>query len=138
MPDETFERQRICYEQNCHTFRGLNDIMWQVPVIAMTLTGGLWYGVGSMPVALLVKQALLLFSAVVNVGLILVIRRTRTVMGAYLDRIKEFHPMAFAAPSPGTSFLQRDGIVRDTMSVLMGFGALLSLLGVLFLPCIER
>ena len=28
--------------------RSLNQIMWQVPMIAMTLTGGLWYAVATM------------------------------------------------------------------------------------------
>ena len=36
------------YEQNYEQFRSLNQIMWQIPVLAMTLTGGLWFGVSSI------------------------------------------------------------------------------------------
>jgi hypothetical protein len=43
-----FERDKVCYEQNCEHMRSLNQIMWQVPMIAMTLTGGLWYAVATM------------------------------------------------------------------------------------------
>ena len=42
-----FEKEKVCYEQNCQTFRSLNQLMWQVPIIAMTVTGGLWFGVGT-------------------------------------------------------------------------------------------
>jgi len=136
--DEPFERERVCYEQNCETFRGLNNIMWQVPVIAMTLTGGLWYGVGSMPLDAVVKRALLLFGAIGNVGLVLVIIRTRTVMGAYLKKIKEFAPAAFVEPPPSELFWLKDGGVRTTMSLLMLIGAFMSFLGFLFLPCIQQ
>lgn len=138
MSDETFDRQRVCYEQNCETFRSLNNIMWQVPVIAMTLTGGLWYGVAGMDVSPAVQRALLLFSSVANVGLILVITRTRAVMSAYLKRIREFYPGAFADPVEGKFFWQKNESVRKTMSWLMGIGALISFLGFLLLPCIEH
>jgi protein strawberry notch len=36
------------YEQNYQQFRSLNQIMWQIPVLAMTLTGGLWFGVSTI------------------------------------------------------------------------------------------
>jgi hypothetical protein len=49
--DREFERQKLCYEQNCEQMRSLNQIMWQVPIIAMTLTGGLWYGVATLSAA---------------------------------------------------------------------------------------
>jgi len=36
---------KAAYEQNYQHFRSLNQIMWQIPVLATTLTGGLWFGV---------------------------------------------------------------------------------------------
>ena len=136
MPDENFDRQRVCYEQNCETFRALNNIMWQVPVIAMTLTGGLWYGVATMHVTLVVRQGLLLFSTMGNIGLIFVINRTRRVMGAYLQRIEEFSPDAFPVRSKSRFFWMRDNGVLITMSGLMAIGAFMSFVGLLVLPCI--
>ena len=38
---EEFERSKLCYEQNFEHARTLNAQMNQVPVLAMTLTGGL-------------------------------------------------------------------------------------------------
>ena len=81
--NETFEREKLCYEQNCEQMRSLNQIMWQVPIIAMTLTGGLWYGVATLgAVQAGVRMALLLFGAAANIALILVIQRVRFVMAA--------------------------------------------------------
>jgi len=36
------------YEQNYQQFRSFNQIMWQIPVLAMTLTDGLWFGVSTI------------------------------------------------------------------------------------------
>ena len=36
------------FEQNHETFRSLNHQMWQIPLISMTLTGGLWFGVSKV------------------------------------------------------------------------------------------
>ena len=46
MSDNDFEREKVCYEQNFEQARSLNGQMNQVPVLAMTLTGGLWFAAG--------------------------------------------------------------------------------------------
>lgn len=35
--NEQFEKDKICYEQHSESFRNLNNQMWQVPIIAMTV-----------------------------------------------------------------------------------------------------
>src|SRR6266498_110400 len=95
--NEDFERAKTSYEQNCEQFRSLNQVMWQVPVIAMTLTGGLWFGaatVGDMPGF---QYLLLLLAALANLGLVVVLSRVRFVMGEYLNVIKAFDPRSFVA-----------------------------------------
>lgn len=70
--------------------------MWQVPVIAMTLTGGLWFGaarVGDMPGF---QYLLLLLAVLSNVGLAIVLTRVRHV-GQYLEAMKAFNEGAHVA-----------------------------------------
>ena len=121
------ERAKICYEQNFEQFRSLNQIMWQVPVIAMTLTGGLWFGaasVGSMPGF---QYLLLLLAAVSNLGLIFVLTRLRQVMNAYLTAIEQFNPSTFVA-AKGEGFLGRAPVVT-TFRILLLMSALISIGG---------
>jgi hypothetical protein len=66
-----FERDKVCYEQNCQQLRHLNQIMWQVPTIAMTVTGALWYAVSATQFDHRLKAGILVFAALANIGLIL-------------------------------------------------------------------
>jgi hypothetical protein len=127
-----FERDKVCYEQNCEHMRSLNQIMWQVPMIAMTLTGGLWYAVATMKgIDTIARIAMLVFSLFANVGLVLMINRVRDVIGAYLDKIKSFNPDSFVDVPSSKKCLWafRDRGVCTTFSVLMGIAAFISLLG---------
>ena len=128
MSDFDFEKEIVCYEQNCQQMRSLNQIMWQVPMIAMTLTGGLWYGVStSSALDPGTKGILFLFCTAANICMIFVIQRVRSVMAAYLFKIKEFHPSGFA----DTHNLDKQGFLKErgvcnTFSILMFIAALLS------------
>jgi len=128
MSDDAFEIGKVCYEQNCLQMRSLNQIMWQVPMIAMTLTGGLWFGASSSqnldPAA---KTLLFIFCALGDVAMIFVIQRVRSVMDAYLDQIKNFSPVNYA----DTKKLSHQGFLKErgvcnTFSLLMGCAAFLS------------
>jgi hypothetical protein len=95
------DRQKACYEQNFEQARSLNVQMNNVPVLAMTLTGGLWFGAGvtqNLPTE--IRFALLLFAGLCNLALILAILRIRDVLESYLEKIKEFHPQSFASGRP--------------------------------------
>jgi len=76
------------YEQNYQQFRSLNQIMWQIPVLAMTLTGGLWFGVSTIDENAMLVTVLLLTAVAGNVMLCGVLVRFRHVMGCYLDWLK--------------------------------------------------
>jgi len=41
------DRSTVIYQQNYEEFRSLNKVMWQVPVLVMTFTGGIWFGIES-------------------------------------------------------------------------------------------
>jgi DNA polymerase III epsilon subunit-like protein len=130
--NKDFERAKVCYEQNCQHMRSLNQIMWQVPIAAMTLTGGLWYAVATLSgVGMGIKYLLLLFAAIANSLLILVLRRVRLVMAAYMVKIKEFNPAGFAVTESqqARKWLKKDGLVANLFCALLGFAALMSLAG---------
>lgn len=125
--NEEFERAKASFEQNFEQLRSLNQIMWQVPVIAMTLTGGLWFGaasVGDMPGF---QYLLLILAAIANLGLMVVLVRVRFVMGQYIDAVKNFHPASHVA-ADGT-WLHRSHTVAITFRLLLLFSAAISLLG---------
>jgi hypothetical protein len=84
-----FERDRVAYQENAAHLRSLNQYLWQVPTIAITLTGGLWFGVTKIDFAL-AKVGLLAFAAVADLLLILVIFRVRHLFGQYLEAQKGF------------------------------------------------
>jgi hypothetical protein len=56
--------------------RALNALMWQVPGIAVAVTGGLWYGTSTIADDT-AKAAVLGFTAVINALLIIVLWRVR-------------------------------------------------------------
>ena len=129
--NKDFERAKVCYEQNCESLRSLNQIMWQVPIVAMTLTGGLWYAVATQSaLGIGIKYMLLSFGTAANVLLIFVLQRVRSVMAAYLVKIKEFDPDSFADTQSehATKWLRERG-VANTFCVLLLIAALMSFAG---------
>ena len=132
---EKFERERVCYEQNSEQARSLNVQMNQVPVLAMTVTGGLWFAAGTIEnVNSVVRFCLLMFAGGCNLALIASLLRIRDIFDSYLEKLKEFHPGSFADGKPGNA---RANFLTDYSMVfiycsLMGVGSLLSFCGALF------
>src|SRR6266568_1142762 len=118
LQNDKLEREKLCYQQNFEQFRSLNQIMWQVPIIAMTLTGGLWFGVAKIDVQS-AQCALLALAVLGNSGLIAVLHRTRFVMAKYLVKIEEFYPKAFVA-ADGERVLERGSTVVAIFQILLG------------------
>lgn len=120
--NEQFERDKLCYEQNCEMFRSLNQIMWQVPLIAMTLTGGLWFGVSKIADHLSFRIALLILAAIGNFALCVVLWRVRYIMGEYLKVIRSFNHSGFV-DARGVGALTRPKVViRAFMAMLLTAG----------------
>lgn len=129
--NEVFEREKLCYEQNCENLRSLNQIMWQVPMIAMTLTGGVWYAVATLPAMTTnIKYGLLVFVMAADIFLIFVLQRVRSVMAAYLSKIEEFHRPGFAdtKSTQATGWLKERG-VANTFCALLFIAAVMSFVG---------
>lgn len=85
------DKEQIIYEQNCQDFRQLNNVLWQVPVLSMTLTGGILFGISAVQNAPLIQIALWLLLASSNIGFIFVLLRLRKgVMERILDAKREY------------------------------------------------
>ena len=112
-----FEREKLCYEQNCEHMRSLNQIMWQVPMIAMTLTGGLWYAVATVKgMDSIARIGMLGFSAIANF---------------HLTKMEQFYPAGYVnagADRNRLPFFRNRGVCL-TFSVLMGIAASFSVIG---------
>ena len=115
------------YNQNHQAFRSLNQQMWQIPLISMTLTGGLWFGLSRVEDQRLFQMALLLLAFIGNTALIVVIHRLRFVMEKYLDWLKAEFREGHVEPL-GKRWYQKSFVVRTSFQVMLGLTALVSLL----------
>jgi SAM-dependent methyltransferase len=134
-PNTDHDFQLAAFNQNHEAFRSLNQQMWQIPLIAMTLTGGLWFGVSRTEDFALFTMALLFLAGVANVALIVVLYRLRYVMGLYLGWLKTAHPGG-AVVAEGTNRFNRQYVVRWAFQVMLGLAALVSF-GLLILSAVQ-
>ena len=122
--------EKEAYEQNYQQFRSLNQIMWQIPVLAMTLTGGLWFGVSKIEDRPLLAIMLLLTAVVGNLTLAAILLRFRFVMSRYLAWLKDTFPAGFVdARDPDNDmsrvkrFFAKEERVRQMFSFLLCWAA---------------
>lgn len=114
------------YQQNYQQFRSLNQIMWQIPVLATTLTGGLWFGVSRILDNPLLVTTLLSTAIFGNLTFVAILFRFRHVMGCYLAWLKQASASSFvdASANVGTGnwlerFCNRDKTVRSLFSIML-------------------
>lgn len=117
--------QLAAYNQNWETFRSLNNLMWQIPLIAMTLTGGLWFGVSTVKDMPYFAAGLLFLAGCGNIGLMLTLHRLRYIMAQYLDWSKATYAAGHVS-APGTSWRTGNEMVRRIFQALLGLAALIS------------
>ncbi|MCB5186149.1 hypothetical protein LG201_13120 [Methylobacillus gramineus] len=122
-----FEKKRVCFEQNSEHLRSLNGLMWQVPLIAMTLTGGLWFGIAQLNPNKTVVMGVLILAAATNFGLIFVMLRMRYIFSQILLKTKEFYPTGIANTT-GHCFL-KNWLVVFIFSLLLLYASISSLVG---------
>lgn len=84
------DKDALIYEQNCQEFRSLNGFFWQVPLIMMTLNGGLWYSVASLDLGISAQRGVLVFAVLANLVMVVGLWRLRSVMQALLIDIHAF------------------------------------------------
>lgn len=84
------DREALVYQQNCEEFRSLNGFFWQIPLIMMTLNGGLWYSVASLDLGLQAQRGILSFAAFANIVMVFGLQRIRNIMEHLLVSIRRF------------------------------------------------
>jgi hypothetical protein len=114
-----FDREKACYEQNFQQFRAMNQIMWQVPLLAVSITGGLWYAAFAVTDMAQFRGPIFLLSGTLNLVLIAVLWRIRLVMGAYLKKLEAFHPAAFVKAEGKGLFNRQYTVIVAFSSVLL-------------------
>lgn len=126
MSDEQANALQIAaYNQNWETFRSLNNLMWQIPLIAMTLTGGLWFGVSTVKNMPYFAAGLLFLAGCGNIGLMLTLRRLRYIMAQYLSWSKATFPPGHVS-APGEAWFTGNETVRRIFQTLLGIAAIIS------------
>jgi SAM-dependent methyltransferase len=124
--DEMAHAERLAaYDQNSQHFRALNGLMWQIPLIGMTLTGGLWFGVTKAESSPHFQLALLLLAGVGNIGLIVILQRLRFIMGQYLIWLEEFGQSNFVSAKDGQGLAQ-PYMVRYVFQLILLIAAMVS------------
>jgi len=88
---DTPPKEQIIYQQQCEDFRSLNNIFWRVPLLAMTITGGIGFAIGTVSFNPVVQKALLYFIALCDIGFVIILWRLRvSVMDRLLTEICQF------------------------------------------------
>jgi hypothetical protein len=138
-----FEREKLCYQQNFEHARSLNHQMNQIPTLAMTLTGGLWFAAGvTERMEETMRFGLLLFASICDFSLALAILRVRDVFNSYLEKVRTFHPASYSDGHPTSPKLgwMGDYSMVSVYCTLMITAALLSIIGAFafYWPYAER
>jgi len=84
-----YKKEELQYVEAGQHLRSLNQLMWQVPSLAIALTGGLWYG-ATLVSDETMRRYLLGFSAGVDLLTIVTLLRLRSVIGVHIDYQKRF------------------------------------------------
>lgn len=137
LTDEQIEHDKLlaAFEQNHQSFRSLNQQMWQIPLISMTLTGGLWFGVSKVEDFPVFQLALLALAGLGNAALFIVILRLRFVMGCHLTWLQEnFEPGYVSAK--GKEWYNKPFVVRTSFQFMLVLASIISL--VLFIMTLNE
>ena len=128
--DPELERRKTIFQQDCEDFRSLNTILWQIPVIVSTLTGGLWFGVTKIGNDTFIKASLFFLAGVVNIAFVIVLWRLRNgVMQPILEAIHNYQ----GRPTPRQRY-----IVIIVFTVILLISAMISFTGLIRILCASR
>lgn len=87
----SYKQAELHYQEAGHHLRSLNQIMWQVPGMAIAITGGLWYGATTVDQEA-PRIGVLVFAAFVDLLTIPIIWRLRSIIGTHIETQKDFFP----------------------------------------------
>ena len=124
-----FEKDKIAYVQHSESFRHLNSQMWQVPIIAMTLTGGLWFGVFTSNMTDIFAGWLLVFAGLCDLFFIPILWRVRHIMSLLINKLNTFNPDYAIKPAnsaEGNCLVKRDKLVVGLFTIMLFIASCIS------------
>lgn len=117
-----YRKQELRYLEAGQHLRSLNQLMWQVPGMAIAITGGLWYGATTVD-SDVPRIWVFLFAGIVDVLTIVILWRLRALIQIQID-----YQLAFEGMEKQDGW-KRTVIVSWTIALLAA--ALVSLVGAL-------
>lgn len=111
------KREELSFLEAGQHLRSLNQQLWQVPGMAIAVTGGIWYGAASISNDL-AKILVLLFALSVDILTIVVLLRLRNVIQTQIDLQNKFSSISTG----------KGRVVVRCWSTLLAIAALLSLI----------
>lgn len=125
----SFEKELASFSHNSEHLRHLNSQMNHVPIISISLTGGLWYAVSLDAASENTQFLLLIFAAICNVCFIAICLRIRDVLQSCLEQIESFHPGSFANGQPAVPILglkNKGHLMISSYTFMMFIAAIIS------------
>ncbi|WP_312669534.1 hypothetical protein [Stutzerimonas nitrititolerans] len=114
----TLKEKELSFLEAGQHLRSLNQQLWQVPGMAIAVTGGIWFGAASIN-GELPKALALLFAAIVDILTIFVLWRLRKIIQIQIDLQNKFNNRTES----------KGRIVVICWSTLLALAATLSILG---------
>lgn len=115
-----YRKSELQYLEAGQHMRSLNQLMWQVPGMAIAATGGLWYGV-TLVDGDFAKIGLLGFAAIIDSLTVVIVLRIRWILQKPLKVQRTFE---------GKSGREKAGLMVCCWSIMLLTAAVLSVLGV--------
>lgn len=84
-----YRKLELQYLEAGQHFRSLNQLMWQVPGMAIAITGGLWYGATTVESSL-PRAWVFVFTAIVDLLTVAVLLRLRERIQIHIDHQSNF------------------------------------------------
>lgn len=104
------------YKQWREDFRQLNSLFWRTPILASTGIGGLWFGIATLDITTPARTALLSFSVLYCIVMMIIVWRLRMrVMSRLLEWLDEIE---------GFEGRRSNHVVAVAFMLLMGIACL--------------
>lgn len=117
-----YRQAELQYLEAGQHLRALNQLMWQVPGMAIAITGGLWYGASTVE-AESAKAWVLGFVALVNVLTAFVLRRLRHLIGIQIELQRDFAGLPKEEPAGARTVVWCWTVALVSAAVVSGIGA---------------
>lgn len=120
-----FRKKELAYLEAGQHMRALNQLMWQVPSMAVAITGGLWYGAATIQ-SDAPRAWVLAFVAVINLLTIVTLWRLRAIISEQISAQDSLH----SAQRP-SSWWPRQTVIT-CWSIALLTAAAFSIIGALY------